>query len=218
MISGKLNQPFRELTSELDSLTKLTSKSIVKDRFLNRLKEILRNGTNIEKSLKRVLLWSKLQRNRYEVQSSEINLNDYLHEMLPDMLAYAIKKDIRIRFDVDQELSIYFDKHSLKTIIRILIENSVDNSDPKSDIIIRGQSARTGSIISITDFGTGIPGWLQSSLFDINRQSGEPETVKLGISLLIAKSLAEINNSSISFESNQKKGTTFFIHISEKNG
>lgn len=219
MISGKLDIPFRSLTSELDKLVDITEKGIVKDLFLRKLEEILLIGSAIEKSLKRVLLWSKLQRNRYEVHKTDINVSDYLHELLPDILGLALKKDIRVRFDIEPNIMISYDRHSLKTIIRILVENSVDYSDPKTDIIIRGQSARSGIIISVTDSGAGIPGWLQNNIFDIERDRENKETTqKLGIGLLIAKQMAEINNSYISFESNLDKGTTFFIHITEQNG
>lgn len=219
MISGKLDLPFRSLSSELDKLAGMTGKSIIKERFTKQLELILTIGNSIEKSLKRLLMWSKLQRGRYDLLKVNIGVSDYMHELLPEILGMTLKKDIRVRFDIDHNLDISFDRHSLKTIIRIFIENSVEYSDPKSDIIIRGQKARSGSIISVTDYGSGITGWLQTKIFDIDRnQDPQNKSQKLGIGLLIAKQMAEINEAVISFESNEKKGTTFFLHIKDRDG
>jgi len=41
---------------------------------------------------------------------------------------------------------------------------------------------------------------------------------RLGLGLLISKHLAELNNSYISFESTPGKGSTFYLHIKNKNG
>ena len=103
--------------------------------------------------------------------------------------------------------------------MRIFVENSVEYSEPKSDLIIRVQEARTGSVLSVTDSGSGIPGWLKDNIFDIDRDTHNPGTShKPGIGLLIARQLAEINNATISFESLQTRGTTFYIHITKSNG
>lgn len=215
MISYKLSVPFNDLTNKLNKLHKLTLKKFEILSFVNELKSIDNLATSIERSLKRILLWSKLQRRKYNISNEMINVSDYMHELLPELLRMTIKKEIKIRFDIDPELTIDFDRHSLKTILIILIKNSVEASVISSEIIIRGNIARTGSIISVTDFGSGIPASLQNTIFDISRYKDDinKNDEKLGLGLLLAHQIAEINNSYISFESNSKKGTTFFIHI-----
>ena len=60
---------------------------------------------------------------------------------------------------------------------------------------------------------------MQRRIFDISRvkdeASGDPE--KIGLGLLIAKLMVEKNNSTISLESKDNSGTTFFIHINHTN-
>ncbi|MCD4770004.1 MAG: hypothetical protein K8R35_07550 [Bacteroidales bacterium] len=216
MISYKLSVPFNDLTNKLNKLHKLTLKKFEMPSFVNELKRIDNLAKTIERSLKRILLWSSLQRRRYSVNFENINVSDYMHELLPELLRMTVKKQIKIRFDIDPDLAIDFDRHSLNTILRVLIENSLETSDNNSEIIMRGHKARTGSIISVTDFGSGIPASVQNTIFEITRYKEDTMSnndEKLGLGLLLAHQMAKINNSYISFESNSKKGTTFFIHI-----
>jgi signal transduction histidine kinase len=217
MISGKLQEPFEKLTRSLEKLLLLSRGTIAKTQFISRLKEIVATGDYIEKNLKRILLWSKLQRGKYTIEKSNIQLNDFMHDQLPELLGMAVKNDVRVRFDIDPKLSISYDRHSLKSVIRILVENAINQSPAKSDIILRGQRATTGSIISITDFGKGIPVSLQDKIFDIERDASDNNGPQ-GIGLLIAKQLAELNGSWLSFKTKPGTETTFLLHITDNNG
>ncbi len=215
IVSLKLSKPFTGLTYRLNEISAYI-KDNNKDLKLKTMMEVLhKEAIGIEKGLERILLWSKLQRNKYMVDYTTINLNDFLHEMLPSLLGIALKKDIRLRFDLNPDIKVKYDRFSLKTIILILTENSIEHSSPKSDIIIRAEKAESGCILSVTDFGTGIPAEMQSRIFDISRvkdeASSDPD--KIGLGLLIAKLMVEKNNSTISLESKDNSGTTFFIHI-----
>ncbi len=221
ILTDKLLIPFTDLTTRLNALSENAKVSFNKGKFLADLQNIYTLAISIEKSLKRILVWSKIQRGKYEVNRELINVNDYLHELLPEILKMAVRQNIKITFDTDPELDIVFDRKALKSIIKIFIENSIDNSPKKSEIIIRGISANNGGIISVTDFGKGINPDLQQSLFDIKRVDNKKDNSdfkKLGLGLLMSKHLAELNNSQISFESKINKGTSFYLHIKKENG
>ena len=219
IVSLKLSKPFMGLTSRLNEISTYI-KDNNKDLKLKTMMEVLhKEATGIEKGLERILLWSKLQRNKYMVDYTTINLNDFLHEMLPSLLGIALKKDIRLRFDINPDINIKYDRFSLKTIILILTENSIEHSSPKSDIIVRAEKSEKGCVLSVTDFGTGIPAEMQSRIFDISRVKDESshDHDKMGLGLLIAKLMVEKNNSTINLESKENSGTTFFIHINNTN-
>lgn len=219
IVSLKLSKPFTGLTSRLNEIG-IYLMDNNKDLKLKTMMEVLhKEASGIEKGLERILLWSKLQRNKYMVEYTAINLNDFLHEMLPSLLGIALKKDIRLRFDIDPDLNIKYDRFSLKTIIMILTENSIEHSSPKSDIILRAEKEKSDCLLSVTDFGNGIPANMQSRIFDISRVKDEAshDPDKIGLGLLIAKLMVEKNNSTISLESKENSGTTFFIHIKNTN-
>lgn len=221
ILTDKLLIPFTDLTSHLNALSDNARVSFNKEKFLADLQNIYTLAISIEKSLKRILVWSKIQRGKYEVKLELINVNDYMHELLPEFLKMAVRQNIKVTFDTDPELNIVFDRKALKSILKIFIENSIDNSQKKSEIIIRGIRASNGGIISVTDFGKGINPDLQQTLFDIKRVDNKKDNSdfkKLGLGLLMSKHLAELNNSQISFESKINKGTSFYLHIKKENG
>ena len=221
ILTDKLIVPFTELTDMLNDLSKEANNNFRKEDFISKMEEINRFALKVEKSLKRILIWSKLQRGQYELAIETIKVNDYLHELLPEILKMAIRKNLKIRFDIDPKLRIKFDRKAFRSIIKIIIENSIDASPPRGEVIIRGQKGNNGSVISVTDFGSGIPSTIQSTLFDvtgIKSNKSKTEENKLGLGLLMARHLAELNNSYLSFDSNSRKGTTFYIHIKDYNG
>ncbi len=218
MVSLKLSKPFEDISDRLSEINHYLD-SHNKDLRLKKMMESLYNtAADIEKRLERILLWSKLQRNKYQVKPELININEFMHEMLPSLLGSTLRKDIKIRFDIDPGLYLSYDRYALKTIINILAENSIEHSPGGTDIIFRAVKAENGCQLSLTDFGKGISGNLQNKLFDIDRlkeDTAEQDNNKTGLGLLIASYLAERNNSILSLESKENSGTTFFIHIKD---
>ncbi len=216
IISIKLSKPFHNLTDKLSDISEYLENNNKDLKLKTQMEKLYKNSSAIEKGLERILLWSKLQRNKYVEEPLVFNLNDFLHEILPSLLGIALKKDIRIRFDVDPSINIKYDKFCLKTILTILTENSIEYSSPRSDIIIRAEESETGCTLSVTDFGSGIPDSLKDKIFDISRVKAEinaGDSHKMGLGLIIAKLMTDKNDSSLSLESKKDSGTTIYIHI-----
>jgi len=216
IISIKLSRPFHNLTDKLSEISEYLENNNKDLKLKTQMEKLYRNSSAIEKGLERILLWSKLQRNKYVAEKEVFNLNDFLHEILPSLLGIALKKDIRIRFDVDRSLKIEYDKFCLKTILTILTENSVEHSSPRSDIIIRAEKSDAGCILSVTDFGGGIADNLKDKIFDISRVKAEinaDDSHKMGLGLLIARLMTDKNDSSLGLESKKGSGTTIYLYI-----
>ena len=216
LISIKLSKPFHSLTDKLSEISEYLENHNKDLKLKTQMEKLFKNSSAIEKGLERILLWSKLQRNKYVVDKAVFNLNDFLHEVLPSLLGIALKKDIRIRFDVDNSINIQYDKFCLKTILTILTENSIEYSSPRSDIIVRAEKSEQGCILSVTDFGSGIPDGLKDKIFDISRVKNEinsEDNHKMGLGLLIVKLMTDKNDSSLGLESNKGSGTTIYLYI-----
>jgi len=217
IISNKLAVPFAELNTRLIKLSKEAKTSFNKDGFIAGIYVSYDIATNLEKNLKQLLLWSKLQRDKYSIHTEDIHVNDYLHDLLPEFLHMSVQKNIKISFDIEPDLRIRYDKKSLRSILKVFIENSVDNSDKGAEIIIRAKKTGKETYISVTDFGSGIPASIQNKIFDMdNAGDSTPANKtrnKLGLGLLLSKNLAELNQSILKFESKEKMGTSFYIQI-----
>ncbi len=216
IISLKLSKPFHHLTTRLSEISEYLENHNKDLKLKTFMEKLYRDSSAIEKGLGKILLWSKLQRSKYMIEQETFNLNDFLHEILPSLLGIALKKDIKIRFDIDPDIKIKYDKFCLKTILTILTENSIEHSPPRTDIIIRAEKSNSGCILSVTDFGSGIPDDLKEKIFDISRvknKNASNGSHKMGLGLLIAKLMTKKNHSTIHLESKKKSGTTIYIHI-----
>ena len=220
IISLKLSKPFHNLTTRLSEISDYLEKHNKDLKLKTFMEKLFRDSSAIEKGLGKILLWSKLQRSKYMIEQETFNLNDFLHEILPSLLGIALKKDIRIRFDVDPGIKIKYDKFCLKTILTIITENSIEHSPPRTDIIIRAEKSNSGCILSVTDFGSGIPDDLKDKIFDLSRvknKSASNADHKMGLGLLIAKLMTKKNHSTINLESKKNSGTTIYININDTN-
>ena len=101
-------------------------------------------------------------------------------------------------------------------IINNLISNSVKftNGDGRITVEIVDQSSTFS--VSIRDNGIGIPEYLHPHLFKKNTPAGRPGLrgeKSIGMGLYIVKKLVDLMNGSISFESEENKGSTFILEF-----
>ncbi|WP_299823686.1 sensor histidine kinase [uncultured Pontibacter sp.] len=111
---------------------------------------------------------------------------------------------------------VYLDQNKFMQVINNLISNAIKftHDDGLIETIIEEQAE--GVMITIRDNGIGIPKRFHNELFDkftkARRQGlrGEPST---GLGMSIIKTIVEWHDGRIWFESEEEKGTTFYIKI-----
>ena len=117
--------------------------------------------------------------------------------------------------------SIYAEVDSAKylAIINNLVSNAVKFTLETGSIHVHLEEKEEIILISIKDNGVGIPAKYHVTLFDRFTKARRPglkgeESVGLGMSII--KRLVELHEGKISFESEENKGTTFFVEIPNK--
>ncbi|MCK9410516.1 MAG: hybrid sensor histidine kinase/response regulator [Bacteriovoracaceae bacterium] len=114
----------------------------------------------------------------------------------------------------DITISVYMFASHLENILRRLIDNALKFSKPGSVIII-GMHEHNGYVFSVQDFGLGVPEDKRSILFQkfgqVDREKNEQQGSGLG--LYIAHNLAKINGGDLWFESQEDKGSTFYVRV-----
>lgn len=116
---------------------------------------------------------------REEKDALPLNIDDYyLDETLEDLVAqnslYIDNKHLSITFDIEDELSWYFDQDLVSNLLNDVLVNSMRYST--NAIIIRAKIINQQLHISICDDGRGYPAnMLESSI-------SSPQTIELNIS------------------------------------
>lgn len=111
-----------------------------------------------------------------------------------------------------RKVVVYADKEHLNGIFSNLIKNGIQSIPPEREGIIEVnlEVIRDKALISISDNGTGIPGELQKKLFTPNfttKSSG------MGLGLSIVRKYVETAGGRIWFESQDDRGSTFFVEL-----
>ncbi|MFA6455885.1 MAG: ATP-binding protein [Bacteroidota bacterium] len=114
----------------------------------------------------------------------------------------------------DTTISVHMFATHIENILRRLIDNAVKFSKPDSTVIV-GLHDNDGYVFSVQDFGVGVAEDKRSVLFQkfgqIDREKQEQQGSGLG--LYIANNLAKLNGGELWFESDEGKGSTFYLKV-----
>lgn len=143
-----------------------------------------------------------------------INKRKYLFE------TYAISRNIKLDFHHDSDILISaIDEPKFEKILDNLLSNAIKYSNENSSVNIKLTQSDRDFEISIQDFGIGISSNAKKKLFS-GYYRGEnainSKVVGTGIGLLLVKNYVDLLGGSITFSSEEKKGTTFYLTLPKR--
>ncbi|RDV16721.1 hypothetical protein DXT99_02755 [Pontibacter diazotrophicus] len=131
--------------------------------------------------------------------------------------SYRVAKGVEFNFEVksdEDKIMVELDEVKLMQIINNLVSNSIKFTKVGGNISISIKREGRKLVIAHSDNGIGIPENLQADVFNrynkTARRGLQGET-SIGVGLSIVRDLVEIQGGSISFESEENEGTTFFL-------
>lgn len=120
--------------------------------------------------------------------------------------------DFSINTKDQQKLLVYADHEQISRAIVNLIKNAIQSIPPKRNgkvEVILSQKGKS-ALIAIRDNGCGIPEDIRQQLFQPNFTT---KSGGMGLGLAITKKIIENAKGAIWFETELKKGTTFFVEL-----
>ena len=179
---------------------------------------MMKSATSLYELLENLLEWSRLQRNLIHTNPEPGLLMPRISWSLQSVLESAQKKEIGIRYEIPEDLSVFADENMFGSVIRNLVSNAVKYT-PRGGVITIAAKPVDGNYaeISVTDTGIGMSWEITSHLFDINHDTNrkgtenEPST---GLGLIICKDFIEKHGGTFSVESEEGKGSSFRFTIS----
>lgn len=131
----------------------------------------------------------------------------------------AMQKELNINFScTSEEESVYveIDEDKFMQVIVNLISNSLKFTHDGGNIKIHVKDNKKHILISVADDGIGIPRKYHATLFDqfsSARRSGLKGEPSTGLGMSIIKAIVDWHKGKIWFESQENKGTTFYIQL-----
>ncbi|TAJ79339.1 sensor histidine kinase [bacterium] len=161
---------------------------------------------------------SKLEEGRVELVKEEVDLKQLIQNSLDHYLVLAQGKKISLKSSVDPSLSsISVDPRRLDQVFANLLSNAIKFTRESGEIEV-GASQENGieTKVWVKDNGVGIPDREVADLFQKYRQttSGKDAQQKgTGLGLVICKMIVEAHGGKMWVESDEGKGTTFFLDL-----
>jgi two-component system sensor histidine kinase VicK len=172
-----------------------------------------RNITLIETLLKR----ETLDTAKVEISKERLDVVWEVHQAMDIYIKAQKNLEKQIGYTYSHE-KIFAEVDSMKflQIINNLVSNAIKFTKKDGNIKINIDKLETTFLITLTDDGIGIPKSLQPVLFNKYTRAGREglhgeESVGLG--MWIVRSLTEAHGGKVWFESEAKKGTTFYVEI-----
>jgi signal transduction histidine kinase len=115
-----------------------------------------------------------------------------------------------------KEIVLNVSREKIWRLVSNLLVNAIKFSPEGSAIEIRMQQQENFALISIQDYGIGIPEKLKAKVFDMFTDARRPGTIgehSFGLGLAISRQIVEAHGGRIWFESNAGQGTVFYVEL-----
>ncbi|HLL60626.1 MAG TPA: PAS domain S-box protein [Candidatus Nitrosocosmicus sp.] len=153
---------------------------------------------------------SRVQAGKLEYKKDNFSVDDLVYEIIENI--QRITKTHKIFTDGQTKQNIIGDRDRIGQVLTNLINNAIKYSPEANQVIVHSEKKRDSVLISVKDFGMGIPKREQPRVFDRFFQSSNPiiQTYPgLGLGLYISKEIVDRHNGKIWVESTEGKGSTF---------
>ncbi len=146
---------------------------------------------------------------------TEENFRELVEYCIGFMKLKAEEKEQHIHLE-GPSVRINISRDQVWRLISNLISNAIKFSPKQSEIDLEIRVTDDDVILSVQDYGIGIPETLQDKVFDVlseARRKGTEGEKPYGLGLSISRQIMEAHNGSIWFESEEGKGTVFYLRF-----
>lgn len=183
-----------------------------------KLDDILKEVRFMTELIEDFLDIAAIESGKFSLNKQKIMISALFKDSLEFYQELAKNKNIELEFfSIDTVLhEIIVDANKINQAVGNLLTNAVKFSHPGGRIIFTVEKKYNETILSVQDFGQGIPLGEQETLFkpfmctSVNTTAGEKST---GLGLAIVKKIVEAHQGSVKMESEAGKGSTFTISL-----
>lgn len=169
--------------------------------------------------LMNLLEWSRVQTGRMQFSPENFDLVHLVDENILLFDLIAAQKAITINKSLPHEFIIFADKQMIRTVLRNLISNAIKFTRQGGEINISAEKTAKEVHISVSDNGIGIAPERIEKLFRIDESNstyGTNDEAGTGLGLILCKEFVEKHGGRIWVESEQEKGSTFYVSLKER--
>jgi PAS domain S-box-containing protein len=213
MASHEFRTPLSTVLSSVFLLENYAGLELENNKAVH-LGKIKRSVNNLTQLLNDFISLGKLEEGKVKVAYSEINIHEFLEELIPEMeLVRKGNQTIRCEY-FGEEREVLLDKQLLRSILLNLISNAIKYSSIDAEIQLIATLTDADVIIKIIDQGIGIPKDEHKQIFKRFYRAQNASNIEgTGLGLNIVKKYARLMKGNIEFQSELNKGSTFTVTL-----
>jgi len=214
-MTHEFKTPVANINLALDTLE---GQNMLSGESSYKVAEIIREeNQRMQHNVDLILETSLFDKGSISLKKSELDLHDLLSGII-DSMAYEMKdkKGTLLKVFEAKYYIINADEVHLSNTIFNLIDNAIKYADKNTDVEISTRNIANYCILSIKDYGRGIPAASLDKIFDkfYRVSQGDKHDVKgFGLGLFYVKQIIDKHGGKIKVKSEFNKGSTFEIWL-----
>lgn len=210
-ISHQIKTPLTSITIMTDLLRDEQLPDEKRQEFVGKIETQVSKITWLVKNL---LTISQLEAQVLRLKKDEVDLQHLLEASCTPIEALADFRDVRVTvLPLERDVFVTCDFNWTQEALTNIIKNCVEHTDEGGYVRISFRQDNLSTTIRIEDNGSGIKKEDLPHIFERFYKSQNSNTNSVGIGLFMAKQLFMRQNGSIQVESEEGKGTTFYIKM-----
>jgi PAS domain S-box-containing protein len=215
IIAHDLRSPFNSILGFSELLIQNSSEFEVheSEEYIGIINESAKNTLIL---LDNLLNWAKSQTGQLSFDPKTVDFSAIISEIILLEKSIANNKNISLDYLSNEEMIVYADPNMLSTVLRNLISNAIKFTRFGGNIRVFALPKKDHVEIKIWDDGIGMHEEKRKNLFFITSDTTSIGTANengSGLGLVLCKEFVEKNNGKIWAESEEGKGSTFYITL-----
>jgi len=210
MASHEFRTPLSTILSSASLVAKYTQtdEQDKRDKHIQRIRSTISNLTDI---LNEFLSIGRIEEGRVQVNLSAFNIKEQV-QMVCNEMKPILRKGQSIRFSHSGPTAATLDLSLVRNVIINLVSNAIKFSPESAAIDVKTEANEKQIIISVRDYGIGIPKEDKKHLFErFFRATNVTNIQGTGLGLHIVSKYVELMNGHMEVDSELERGTQFKI-------
>jgi PAS domain S-box-containing protein len=208
MLAHDFRGPLTSIVGFADLTTEVGDVNEEQTEFLDTIK---RSAMQLSDLATDTLTLSRLERNEVSLALGEVDVAELVRAIVHQ------SSDRRgVELAVEGDAHITGDDERLRQVFANLIDNAIKYSPNASDPQIHVEGRPDNVVVTVRDFGIGIPAGEVSRVFDRFTRASNARKARIsgtGFGLFLTKQLVQLHGGTIAVESDEGKGSTFTVAL-----